>query len=237
MWKSFTKTWHNEPYAQISPTRPELQATDKIVFITGGGTGIGKATAIAFAQAGAAAVAIFGRRLNKLEAAAEELRNAATNPNFKAIIESVDLSQAEATREAFTRALRQSGADKLHVYISNAASAAQFGKLVGYEGDELRKNLELNTIGTFNALQAALPLLSTEATVIDVNSGIGHIRPIPSVWLYASIKAMNIKMFRYLQDERPELSVFSLQPGVVETEVSAGSDFAGQDKGTSAEEW
>ena len=38
---SFTKTWHNKPYASISPSRPELSAKGKNVVVTGGGTGIG----------------------------------------------------------------------------------------------------------------------------------------------------------------------------------------------------
>lgn len=50
MFKSFTKTWHNKPYPRIAPSRPELKAAGKVVFITGGGSGIGKATAIAFGE-------------------------------------------------------------------------------------------------------------------------------------------------------------------------------------------
>ncbi|KAB5546817.1 hypothetical protein GE09DRAFT_1174752 [Coniochaeta sp. 2T2.1] len=50
---SFTETWHNRPYPAILPTRPEISASGKSVFVTGGGAGIGKAAAIAFAQAGA----------------------------------------------------------------------------------------------------------------------------------------------------------------------------------------
>lgn len=46
---SFTKTWHNKPYAAIDPMRPELSAKVKFVVVTGGATGIGKAIAVAFA--------------------------------------------------------------------------------------------------------------------------------------------------------------------------------------------
>lgn len=230
-FKSFTKTWHAKPYPQISPTRAELQATDKVVFITGGGSGIGKATAIAFAQAGAAAVAIFGRRRHRLEEAAEEIRNASTNSAIKVIIESVDLSQSEPTKDAFASAMKRTGAAKIDVYVSNAASAPAFDILVGYDVKDVRQSLDLNFVGTFNALQAAFPLLAAGAKVIDVSSGIGHIRPVPDAWLYASIKAANTKMFTYLQAENKDLHVISLQPGVVATELNARSSFAAQDEG------
>lgn len=69
---SFTKTWHKKPYVAIDPIRPELKASGKFVVVAGGGTGIGKAIAISFAQAGAKTIAILGRRLDKLEAAAAD---------------------------------------------------------------------------------------------------------------------------------------------------------------------
>lgn len=58
-FSSPVKEWHNDTYASIDPSRPELFAIGKKVVITGGGHGIGRGTAIAFAQAGAAAIAIF----------------------------------------------------------------------------------------------------------------------------------------------------------------------------------
>lgn len=59
---SLTTEWHNDTYPDIDPKRPELSVKDKTVIVSGGGTGIGRETTKAFAQAGASRVVIFGRR-------------------------------------------------------------------------------------------------------------------------------------------------------------------------------
>ncbi|KAF5262082.1 hypothetical protein FOXYS1_7202, partial [Fusarium oxysporum] len=98
---SFTKTWHNKPYPSIDPTRPEFSAAGKFVAITGGGTGIGKSIAIAFAQAGASTIAILGRRLDRLETAAAEIAEA-SGGKTNVIFEAVDISQRSKLDAAVT---------------------------------------------------------------------------------------------------------------------------------------
>ena len=92
---SFTKTYHNKPYDDISPTRPELSAAGKNVVVTGGGTGIGKAIATAFTQAGAKSVAILGRRLDKLEAAVDNQQE-----EFEERLEGIEKREKWARGEA-----------------------------------------------------------------------------------------------------------------------------------------
>ncbi|KAJ5646918.1 hypothetical protein N7490_003290 [Penicillium lividum] len=59
---SLTSVWHNAPYPAISPHRKELSASGKTIIITGAGTGIGQATALAFARSGAAKIVLIGRK-------------------------------------------------------------------------------------------------------------------------------------------------------------------------------
>jgi len=61
------ENWHNDTYAAISPSRPEVSAKGKKVIVTGGGAGIGRGTAEAFAVAGASSIVITGRRSQPLE--------------------------------------------------------------------------------------------------------------------------------------------------------------------------
>lgn len=229
-FKSFTKTWHKKPYPQISPTRPELSLSGKVVFITGGGSGIGKAPAIAFAQANAKAIAIFGRRVERLKSAAEEIRNASPKGATKVAFEGVDLSQRAAVDAAFASAVNQLGGAKIDVFISNAGTSPTPGTVAGYDEKTFHDGLQLNIGAAFNVIGAISPLLASDAKVLNISSGIGHIDPFPGLWVYSITKAANIKIFDYFQSENPNLRVINVQPGVVTTELNAGSGFDGQDE-------
>ncbi|KIW21656.1 hypothetical protein PV08_02236 [Exophiala spinifera] len=232
-FKSFTKTWHTKPYAQIAPDRPELSVAGKTVFVTGGGTGIGKATAIAFAQARAKAIAIFGRRVERLTLAADEIRKANPAGTTHVVFEGVDLSKRGAVEIAFTSALRQVAeggeSTKIDVFVSNAGMLPQVGTVAGYSEADFYKGLEMNFGSAFNTIQAMMPLLTTDATVLNISSGIAHIDPFPNLWLYATTKLANTKMFDYLQSENPNLRIINVQPGVVTSELNSGSGYTGQD--------
>lgn len=226
-FKSFTKTWHNKPYRQISPTRPELGVAGKVVFITGGGSGIGKATAIAFAQAGAKAIAIFGRRIERLKSAVDDIRRASLNKTT-VVFESVDLTQRAAVDAAFSSAVKQVGGAKIDVFINNAGTLTPSGTIGGYDEKEFYKGIELNMGSAFNSMGTVLPLLAPKAKVFNISSALGHTDFLPGVWLYSTTKAANIKMFDYLQNENPDLHVVNIQPGVVATEINPGVE--GQDE-------
>ena len=226
-FKSITKTWHNTPYPQISPLRPELQVTDKVVFITGGGTGIGKATALAYAQAGAKCIAIFGRRLDRLSSAAEEIRKANTNGTTTVVYEGVDLSQRAAVDAAFPSALKKAGETEIDVFIHNAGVLQTLGNLVGYANEDYRKGLDLNMEGGFNTIQGMIPLLAANAKVFNISSCIAHVNHMPISWAYAATKIANSKMFEYLQAENPNLHVVNVHPGIIDTEINATNDHAG----------
>lgn len=218
---SFTKTYHHKPYPHISPTRPELSAAGKNVVITGGGTGIGKAIAIAFAQANAASVSIIGRRLNRLEEAARDISAAAGSAFVRVVTAQGDLSKRESAENAFSEIVRQVG--KIDVFVSNAGIFSAPGPVASYDEDEFRRGWEVNFIGAFNAVQAFLPHAAPKAKLINVSSGIAHIGPkFPGVWTYAAVKAGLAKMFDFLASENPDLHVVQIQPGVHATEMNEG---------------
>lgn len=227
MWKSFTKTWHTRAYPQISPTRPELGAAGKVVFITGGGSGIGKATAVAFAQAGAKAIAIFGRRLAVLKSAAEEIYKAG-NDKTHVVFESVDLTQRPAVTTAFTNAVAQIGGAKIDIFINNAGILPASGKVGDYSEQDFHNGMDMIMGSGFNSIQAVMPLLASNAKLFNASSAIAVTDYIPGVWIYSAMKAATTKMFDYLQVENPDLHIVNVHPGVVATDINPGVE--GQDE-------
>ncbi|KAH7259138.1 uncharacterized protein BKA55DRAFT_591924 [Fusarium redolens] len=225
---SFTNVWHNKPYPSIDPTRPELSAAGKFVAITGGGTGIGKSIAIAFAQAGASTIAILGRRLDRLETAAAEIAEASGGKS-NVVFEASDISKRGSLDAAVTNLVKKADGAKIDILISNAGVSPDTGAVVGFDEAEFRRGIELNVIGAFNTLQSFGPSLTSNAYVFNTSTGMVHLKPIAQGWAYTAAKAAVLKMFEYLQDDNPEWHVVQIQPGVIRTELNERFDIVGQD--------
>lgn len=222
---SFTKTYHNKPYAAIDPTQPKLSVSGKFVAITGGGTGIGKEIAIAFAQAGAKTVAILGRRIEKLEAAASEIAAKASSSDTKVIFESADVSKRESLDVAVGRLVAKAGGAKIDILVNNAGSSPQVGNVEGFDEATFRHELDINVLGAFNTIQSFGPALTSKARVFNVSSGMAHIAPVPGFWVYCTVKAAVVKIFDFVQVEHPDWHVVQIQPGVIATDLNTSFDF------------
>lgn len=227
---SFTKSWHNKPYEAIDPTKPELNASGKFVVVTGGGTGIGKATAISFAQAGARFVAILGRRLDRLQTSASDIAAKASSPDLKVLYETADIGKRPSLDAAVASLTQQARGAKIDILVHSAGVASDPGAVYKYDESQLHLSLETNIIGPFNVIQAFTPALATKAHLYNISSGMAHINPTPQFWAYSSAKAANLKMFEYVQQENPEWHVVQIQPGVISTELNERFDVTGQDE-------
>ncbi|MDX3371069.1 SDR family NAD(P)-dependent oxidoreductase [Streptomyces sp. ME02-6987-2C] len=151
--------------------------TGKIAVVTGGSTGIGFATARAFRDEGAR-VFVTGRRKDALDAATAELGPAVTG-----VVCDVSVP---ADLDAFYGTVRDQ-AGRIDVLVANAGIgvAAPFGEVT----EELIDSVfAVNVKGTIFTLQQALPLLSSNASVILTGST-ASTRPTQGLEVYGASKA------------------------------------------------
>jgi NAD(P)-dependent dehydrogenase (short-subunit alcohol dehydrogenase family) len=221
---SFTKTYHTKPYPFISPNRPELSAAGRNIVITGGGTGIGNAIAVGFAQAGAKSVAIIGRRIEKLKSDAAAISAAASDKSTHVLYEQADLLDRDQTTRAFQSIAEKVG--KIDVFVSNAGGAPEGGVLTSLGTAELVRSFEGNVLTAFNAIQAFLPLAGPDPVLISTNTCMAHFQPIPGFGPYSISRAAALKMTGFFAAENPHVHVVDVQPGWVPTDMNGHQDEA-----------
>jgi NADP-dependent 3-hydroxy acid dehydrogenase YdfG len=202
----------------------------KVVAITGASAGIGEATARHLAARGAAVV-VSARRLDRLE----ELASDITRAGGKALPVAADVTRP-ADMDALVKATL-SGFGRLDVMICNAGFGI-YGAIDAIEPDQMHRLLDVNYLGTYHAIRAALPHFRAQRSghLIVVSSIVGK-RGVPYMGAYAATKFAQVGLAEGL---RPELSQASIDVSVVfpistETEffsvMTAESGFATRARG------
>lgn len=171
---ALTQTYHQSVYPAISPENPLLSASGKVVLVTGGGTGIGKTTAISFIQAGAQAVIIVGRRESVLQSAVAELSKIGKTKVSYGVADVTDLAAVE---RVFASAIKTHG--KIDVLVANAGYLDQHKSIVDSELSDYWLSFEINVKGLIILAQAFLKISEPGATFINVSSAAGYIPYIP----------------------------------------------------------
>jgi len=133
-----------------SEVSPQAILTGKVAIVTGGGSGLGEATARVFAQAGAA-VALTGRRADKLAETARKIETA----GGRALVLPCDMARPDAVRGMIDEAARQGGG--LDMLVNNAGRHAQFVPTAEVTLADFDDYVAINLRGPFVAIQSALP--------------------------------------------------------------------------------
>lgn len=185
------------------------------VLLTGGTKGIGRATALAFASAGANVMACYRGD----DGAADDLALALKESGGDHHVVRADVSDPRAVAELVTAARAKYGS--LDVVVSNAATVSHF-PLDELPLDEWRRTVTTNLTGPFMLVQQALPLLPDGASVILVGSRVARVG-MPAAAHYVASKAGLAGLAKALCKELgPRLIRVNLvAPGVIETEATA----------------
>ena len=154
----------------------------KAALVTGGDSGIGRATAIAFAREGAD-VAI--HHLDEEEDArttAELVKRAGA----RALVLTGDLAEPDTARELVNRSVEEFG--HLDILVSNAAAQMTFETVEEVTDSEWDHTFDVNVGALFRLVKAALPHLGPGSSIIGTSS-INSEDPSPGLAPYAATKA------------------------------------------------
>lgn len=148
-----------------------MRLKDKIVVITGGGTGIGRATALLFAKEGARVV-ISGRRLEPLKDTADLILKQGNN----AVYFPTDVSKSNEVKHMVDETIKRFG--RIDILFNNAAVFTGLGStILDLSEQEWNELLQVNLNGVFLCSKYIIPhmIKNGGGTIINCSSISGHI--------------------------------------------------------------
>ena len=222
----------HDQYPAIDPAQSQLDCSKKIILITGGGRGIGKAIAIAFAKAHAKGIALLGRTRSSLEEAASEIKKVSEQTDVHIV--AADITVQSQVIEAIDSVISHFGSVP-DVLVNNAGGLLGLGLLANLDIDEYMKAFHLNVRGPLTVLQTYLRANQhhspdTPRTVINLASGGAHLPFAGPGGAYGSSKLAISKITEYAHHELPTWNIFNMQPGVVATDLAAQAGRKGEDQ-------
>jgi|HubBroStandDraft_2_1064218.scaffolds.fasta_scaffold70297_2 NAD(P)-dependent dehydrogenase (short-subunit alcohol dehydrogenase family) len=179
----------------------------KVVIVTGATSGIGEAAAVAFQEAGARVYG-FARRNDAVGAAREN------HPNIQWLV--ADVADEGQVTGAVESVVRQAG--RLDVVVNNAGIGV-FAPLEQSTGETVRRQFEVNVLGTTFVTRAALAALkASKGSVVNISSASGH-KPSPGAAHYGASKAAIESLTRsWAVEIAPHgVRVNSIAPGPTDT--------------------
>ena len=190
--------------------------TAKIALVTGAGSGIGRAVALALAKAGYTVV-LAGRRLPQLEQAAREAGSGAVGI-------SADVTDRDSVEELFARIGRDYG--RLDLLFNNAGVSAPPAPLEDLSFDAWRSVLDTNLTGAFLCTQAAFRLMKTQqprgGRIIN-NGSVSATAPRPRLVAYTASKhaVTGLTKATSLEGRQYDIACGQIDIGNTATELAA----------------
>ena len=165
----FTKIVHHDTYPEIDSAKADL--CGKIVCITGASKGIGRATALSFAKAGAEAIVIGARSdLTSLELEIASAAQVSGKKAPKVLRLELDVTDQVSVENAAKDIEKTLG--RLDILINNAGYLSSFTPMIESDPMQWWTNWEVNIRGVYLVTRSLLPLMikGGEKTIINLAS-------------------------------------------------------------------
>lgn len=196
-----------------------MQTEPQVAWITGGGTGIGRALALRLARAGWQ-VAVSGRRpepLKEVESAAQELAGSVLAVPADVTDDSSVANAVRQIHDAFGR---------LDLAVMNAGMFRPL-KARDFNTATFKAHFDVNVLGTVRGIEAILPGMREHGGQIVLVSSVAGYRGLPTAAPYGASKAALINLAETLHMElaRYSIRVSVVNPGFVETPLTEQNQF------------
>lgn len=211
-----------------------MKLKDKLALITGGGRGIGRAIAFAFAEEGAD-IAVAARTMSQVESVAQEIGN---QFKVKAVPVVCDVSQVSSVEAMFRQVSELLG--RAPNLLVNNAGIAESAPITKTDDELWHRHLAINLSGSFYCTRAALPAMVEQGwgRIINVASIAGKIGA-PYIAAYSASKhgLLGLTRSTALEVAAKGITANAICPGYVDTEMTTrGVENITRKTGRSADE-
>jgi NAD(P)-dependent dehydrogenase (short-subunit alcohol dehydrogenase family) len=187
-----------------------MELKNKVVIITGGTKGLGKAMAFSFAEEGAH-VLVCARNQEELDSLPENIIG------IKA-----DVTKEDELNNLLESAIKKFG--QIDIWINNAGLWLPRLYTEDFDMDEVKKMFDVNVFGTMNGCRVALRYMKEKniGTIINIISDSALLgRPMSSMYC-ASKWAIN-GYTKSIKEENENISVIAIYPGAMKTDIFGDS--------------